>query len=104
MKRTLLLLLAAALLPAFSASAFSLVKSDKEKEELKGQVKTVKEYNLRKAEYFHADTVAKYRRLGKPLPKYERILSIIYTYDVKPHPGSPASAAGRSPGVPPVPL
>ncbi len=46
MKRTLLLLLAAALLPAFGASAFSLVKSDKEKEELKGQVKTVKELLL----------------------------------------------------------
>lgn len=83
MKRTLLLLLAAALLPALGASAFSLVKSDKEKEELKGQVKTVKEYNLRKAEYFHADTVAKYRRHGKPLPKYERTLRNIYTYDVK---------------------
>lgn len=81
MRRTFLLLLAATLFPALGASAFSLVKSDRENDELKGPVKSVNEYMLSKAAYFHADTVEKYRSLGRPLPEYEKVLFNHVFYD-----------------------
>lgn len=81
MRRTFLLLLAATLLPALGASAFSLVKSDRENDELKGPVKSIREYRLHKTEYFPIDTVEKYRSLGRPLPEYEKVLFNHVFYD-----------------------
>ena len=54
--------------------AISLVISDRQKENLKGPVKSVREYLLSKQKYYDADTVALYKKLGKELPKYQKEL------------------------------
>lgn len=77
------LLLAATILIASSASAFSLTKSDRDFAELKGPVKIVKEFSLHKNDYFDVDTIAKYERLGKPLPEYNKTLELATVYDMQ---------------------
>lgn len=65
------------------ASAFSFVSSDRKMENLQGSPKKMTTYNLWERSYFHQDTIAKYKRLGKPLPKYERSLSSVKEYDTR---------------------
>ncbi|MDE7412792.1 MAG: hypothetical protein K2N05_03240 [Muribaculaceae bacterium] len=63
--------------------AFTLTQSDAKKENLKGKVKKVSYYSVEKQTYFHADTVAKYKRLKKPLPEYERSLRQRFEYNLQ---------------------
>ena len=73
MKRIAILIIAMMVtMPAICA--ISLVISDRQKENLKGPVKSVREYLLSKQEYYDADTVALYKKLGKELPKYQKEL------------------------------
>lgn len=62
--------------------SFSFVKSDAKNENLKGKVKKVTTYRVEKQLYFHADTVAKYKRLKKALPEYERTLGKVADYNM----------------------
>lgn len=63
------------------ANALSFVTSDVASEQLKGKVKNVKQYDVRKALYFETDTLEKYKRLNMPLPEYERNLFYIAEYN-----------------------
>ena len=63
--------------------AMSFKKTDLKAENLKGPVKTVKTYDVVKAEYFHADTIAKYKRLNLPLPEFEKTLLRTTDYNPK---------------------
>lgn len=69
------------LLGCAAAGAFSFTKTDLMNEKLNGPVRCVKEYKMEKARYFHADTVAKYKRLNMPLPEYIRDLVTSTTYN-----------------------
>lgn len=80
-KRVVFLLAACVALCCGSASALSFARSDVKAQKLRGPVKKITAYNLHEAKYFHADTLAKYKRLGKPLPKFVRHLDMITTYD-----------------------
>ena len=80
-KRVIFLLAACVALCCGSASALSFARSDLQAQKLRGPVKKVTAYNLYEAKYFDADTLAKYKRLGKPLPKFERQLDMVTTYD-----------------------
>lgn len=53
--------------------SLSYVNSDAKAQNLKGSVERVKTYDVKKLKYYHTDTVAKYRRLNKPLPQYETV-------------------------------
>ena len=64
-----------------SALAIGFVHSDAQSARLRGPVKRVSVYQLHKSEYYHADTIAKYKRLGKPLPQFERDLDEVADYD-----------------------
>ncbi|MDE6271669.1 MAG: hypothetical protein K2M31_01515 [Muribaculaceae bacterium] len=44
-------------------------------------VKTVKTYKIEKQLYFHEDTIRKYKRLGRPLPEYEKKLDMVEEYN-----------------------
>lgn len=81
MKKTLMLLGACVALCCQSALAIGFVHSDAQSARLRGPVKRVSVYQLHKSEYYHADTIAKYKRLGKPLPQFERDLDEVADYD-----------------------
>lgn len=80
-KRVIFLLAVCVSLCCGSALALSFSRSDANIQKLRGYVKKVTAYSLYEAKYFHADTLAKYKRLGKSLPKFERQLDMITTYD-----------------------
>lgn len=81
MKKILMLLGACLALCSQSALAIGFKNSDAQSARLRGPVKRISVYNLQKYEYYDADTIAKYKRLGKELPQFERTLDEVTDYD-----------------------
>lgn len=65
------------------ASAQSIIISNAERENLKGNVKCVKEFDIKEIRFMERDTIEKYKSLNLPLPKYERKFSKSKEYDMK---------------------
>ena len=70
--------------PLFAANEFfsySYVKNNLSAANLKGPVKSIKVYTV--SNYFEYDTILKYEKLGKPLPKYNRKLENSAEFDAE---------------------
>lgn len=65
----------------FVAYAQQTWQSDLEQEKLRGRVKELREFDMRKMTYLHADTLAKFQRQGKKPPYFERRLKYVKKYD-----------------------